>query len=593
MDIRTLLFANAVVFAVLAAAMILVWRSNPRFRGLAALARVHVAMMAGTVLIGLEPGAIPANVSMIAGNALVVLGVAWLLDGIRGLFGLPRDRTTWIAVLLWGSCLLFFLYIHPSLRARLLTTSIVELILLLRSIWTARLGLRKPEERAPSLLLIGSIVLLVLLFIARIVSYANIARQVVPIGSDALTIGLMTASLLAGTGWTFAVMLLVYARLNREAAEALRREADLRLLALITRSMNEGVCLVRASNGTIAYANPKFEHIFGYEPGELKDKPVGILNAGGSAESDAIRRKIARDLFEKGESTYEVHNIRKDGTPFWCRATTVLFDHPEHGQVFVAVQEDVTERKRIERVKDDFVSVVSHELRTPLTSIRGSLGLLAGGAVGEMPEGARLLLDIAANNCERLVRLINDILDMEKIESGKMAFVPVPVDLAPLVEQAVLSNRAYAQGFGVEIRLAEAMPGRVLADPDGLHQVLTNLLSNAVRHSPRDGIVEVGVGYGGGKLRVAITDHGAGIPASFRPRVFEKFAQAADTSSTRREGGTGLGLSISHAIIERHRGRIWFDSEVGAGTTFTFELADLDADSAPLPSRRASSASLR
>src|SRR5689334_4581721 len=204
-------------------------------------------------------------------------------------------------------------------------------------------------------------------------------------------------------------------------------------------------------------------------------------------------------------------------------------------------------------MKDDFVSMVSHELRTPLTSIRGSLGLLAGGAAGEMPDAAQALLDIAASNCERLVRLINDILDMDKIESGKMAFVPVAVELVPLVEQAILSNRAYSQSFGVEIRLTESMPGKVLADPDRLHQVLTNLLSNAARHSPRGGIVEVTVRRGDGKLRVAVADQGPGIPLAFQPRVFEKFAQA-DTSSTRREQGTGLGLSISQAIIDRHGG---------------------------------------
>jgi PAS domain S-box-containing protein len=576
MDIRTLLFANAVVFAVLAAAMFLVWRSNRRFPGLAHLARVHVAMMAGSVIIGLEPGAVPARLSMVVGNALVVLSIAWLLDGIRGLFSLPRGHTTKIAVLLWGSCLFFFLYVHPSLRARLLTTSLTVLALLLRSTWTARLGLRRPEERAPSWLLLGSLGLLVLLFVARSLSYAAMTPQVLPMAADAIAIALMTVSLLAGTGWTFGVMLIVYARLNREANDALRSAADLRLQALITRSMNEGVCLVRASDGTIAYANPKFERIFGYEPGELKDRPVQILNAGTSEEADAVHKRIARDLFERGESTYEVQNLRKDGTPLWCRATTVLFDHPEHGQVFVAVQEDITERMRMERIKDDFVAVVSHELRTPLTSIRGSLGLLAGGAAGQLPEAARSLVDISASNCERLVRLINDILDMEKIESGKMAFVPIPVDLAPLVEQAILSNRAYAHGFGVEIRLEESVPGRVLADPDRLHQVLTNLLSNAARLSPRNATVEVRIHRVDGRLQVSVTDQGPGIPPEFQPQVFEKFAQA-DASSTRRKGGTGLGLSISRAIVERHGGSIWFKTQVGAGTTFSFELADLDA----------------
>jgi signal transduction histidine kinase len=241
----------------------------------------------------------------------------------------------------------------------------------------------------------------------------------------------------------------------------------------------------------------------------------------------------------------------------------------------VAVQEDITERKRMESIKDDFVAMVSHELRTPLTSIRGSLGLLAGGATGKMPEAAQPLLDIATSNCDRLVRLINDILDMEKIESGKMAFVPVPLALAPLVEQAVLSNHAYAHGYGVVIRLEESVPGRVLADPDRLHQVLTNLLSNAVRYSPRGGAVEVRVSRHGGGLRVSVADHGPGIPPELQPRVFEKFAQA-NASSSRRPGSTGLGLSISRAIVERHGGCIWFETEAGEGTTFHFELADLD-----------------
>lgn len=575
MNIRTLLFANAVVFSVLAAAMILVWRSNRQIPGLSALARVHVAMMAGTVIIGLEPIVMPAHLSMIAGNALIVLAVAWLLSGIRGLFALPRGRTTPVAFAVWGSCLLFFLYVHPSLRARLLTTSLVVLVLLLRCTWTARLGLRNPVERAPSWLLIASLGLLSLLFLARSASAAFLLQPLVPIGPDALTTALVTASLLAGTGWTFGVMLLVYARLNREANEALRSQADLRLQALITRSMNEGVCLVRASDGTIAYANPKFERIFGYEAGELKDKPVQILNAGSSAEADATHQRIARDLLEKGESTYEVQNVRKDGTLFWCRATTVLFDHPEYGRVFVAVQEDISERKRIERIKDDFLSVVSHELRTPLTSIRGTLGLLASGATGAIPEAARSLLDIGVRNCERLVRLVNDILDMEKIESGTMAFAPVEVDLASLAEQAVLSNRAFAHSYGVEIRLEEAVEGRVLGDPDRLLQVLTNLLSNAVRYSPRGEIIEVRVRRGGGKLRVSVADQGPGIPPEFQPRVFEKFAQA-DVSPSRLREGTGLGLSISRSIIERHGGNIWFETEAGAGTTFFFELADLD-----------------
>ena len=163
--------------------------------------------------------------------------------------------------------------------------------------------------------------------------------------------------------------------------------------------------------------------------------------------------------------------------------------------------------------------------------------------------------------------------------------MPSPIDLVPLVEQAIAGNRAYADRYGVEIRLGEAVAGRVLADPDRLHQVLTNLLSNAARHSPRGETVEVRIERGDGKLRVSVVDHGTGIPPEFQPRVFEKFAQA-DSSSRRFEGGTGLGLSISRAIVERHGGRIWFETEVGSGTTFSFELEELDAAQAALPAAK-------
>src|SRR6185369_6677324 len=228
-----------------------------------------------------------------------------------------------------------------------------------------------------------------------------------------------------------------------------------------------------------------------------------------------------------------------------------------------AVARDIEEEKRIAQMKNDFVSVVSHELRTPLTSIRGSLGLIAGGVAGELPEKARALVEIASKSCERLVRLINDILDVEKIESGKMGFYFAPIELAPLLERALEDNRAYAEGYGVVLRITATAPGaRVWGDPDRLLQVMTNLISNAVKFSPRGGTVEVTTARGSGDVRIAVTDHGRGIPPELRPRLFEKFAQA-DSSSTREKGGTGLGLSISRAIIERHHGRIGFTSEPG------------------------------
>ncbi len=248
---------------------------------------------------------------------------------------------------------------------------------------------------------------------------------------------------------------------------------------------------------------------------------------------------------------FENRYLAKDGTYRWLSWRSVAVE--EHGLIY-AVARDIEEQKRIEQLKNDFVSVVSHELRTPLTSIRGSLGLIAGGVAGELPAKARSLVDIAAKNCERLVRLINDILDVEKIESGQMGFRLAPVDLAALAGQAVESNRAYAEGYEVELRisfLGEAVEGRgarVWGDADRLLQVITNLISNAVKFSPRGGVVEVAVTRGEGEARVAVTDHGPGVPPEFRQRIFEKFAQA-DSSSTREKGGTGLGSEH----LARHR----------------------------------------
>jgi signal transduction histidine kinase len=228
----------------------------------------------------------------------------------------------------------------------------------------------------------------------------------------------------------------------------------------------------------------------------------------------------------------------------------------------------------VERRKAEFISVVSHELRTPLTSIAGSLGLIKGGVAGELPEQAKAMVDIAARNADRLVMLINDILDMNKFESRKVSLNLQPVDLMALVEEAIETNRPYAGQFGVRLVLREAQPGvQVRADPDRLIQVLTNLLSNAAKFSPYGETVMVRLRRDGQMIRVEVSDHGPGIPEEFHPRIFDKFAQV-DSSDSRAKGGTGLGLSISKAIIERLGGRIGFETEVGLGTTFFFELPE-------------------
>jgi two-component system sensor histidine kinase/response regulator len=232
------------------------------------------------------------------------------------------------------------------------------------------------------------------------------------------------------------------------------------------------------------------------------------------------------------------------------------------------------ERKAAERaaqLKDEFIATVSHELRTPLTSIAVSLELLAEDEDIHRSAETSELVVIARANGERLVRLINDILDIEKLETGKMAFDIRPLDLASLLEKALDQNRPMAESFHTTLRL-EATSGRdVVGDAHRLMQVLTNLISNACKFSPLGGEVVVASEDRGGTVRVSIRDHGPGIPEDFRHRIFEKFAQA-DNSDARQKNGTGLGLSIVKEIVRRLGGEIHFADAPGGGTVFFFDL---------------------
>jgi PAS domain S-box-containing protein len=264
---------------------------------------------------------------------------------------------------------------------------------------------------------------------------------------------------------------------------------------------------------------------------------------------------------------------RKDGEYRWVLDHGVPRLTPAGAFIgFIGTCVDITDRREIEQMKNEFISVVSHELRTPLTSIRGSLGLIAGGVTGKLPARTQSMIDLALRSTDRLVRLINDILDIEKIESGKMNFQMKPLELVSVVEQALEATRAYGDRLGVPfIFEGNAAGSQINGDVDRITQVLANLLSNAAKFSPPGVPVVVSMSRKEGKVRVCVTDRGRGIPDEFRNRIFQKFSQA-DSSDTRLKGGTGLGLNISKAIVEKHGGTIGFASEAGAGTTFFFEL---------------------
>ena len=229
------------------------------------------------------------------------------------------------------------------------------------------------------------------------------------------------------------------------------------------------------------------------------------------------------------------------------------------------------ECERLARLKDEFVSTVSHELRTPLTSIFGSIGLLKAKAAGDLPEPALRLLGIAYTNCQRLVRLIDDILDLGKLELGKVVFNLKCVEVRALVEEAIEANLGFAEGYRVRMRLEDGCAvAKVRADSDRLAQVITNLLSNAIKFSPADGEVVVAIEKGAEFVRISVRNKGPGIPADFKPHIFERFAQA-DSTTTRQKGGSGLGLSIVRQIVDRLGGEVGF-SEASGETIFHVDL---------------------
>jgi CheY-like chemotaxis protein len=229
-------------------------------------------------------------------------------------------------------------------------------------------------------------------------------------------------------------------------------------------------------------------------------------------------------------------------------------------------------------LKRDFVSTVSHELRTPLTSIRGALSLIVAGKVGEIPGRGRELLQIAMSNTERLIRLINDILDIEKMDAGQVTARRDRLKLRPLVETTIAGLESFAATGKVSLVLEPGPDADIIGDADRLVQVLTNLVSNAVKFSPAEGRVELSIATDHSRATVSVRDHGPGIPEEFAKRIFGRFQQAGGADS-RKSGGTGLGLNIAKAIMELHGGQIGFHPAEGGGTTFWASIPTV----APLP----------
>ena len=325
--------------------------------------------------------------------------------------------------------------------------------------------------------------------------------------------------------------------------------------------------------GTVLSYNQAAQNIFGYTPDEVIGKNVKMLMPEPfHSEHDGY----LQNYMQTGEAKIigtgrEVQGERKDGEvfPLFLAVTKIMSkDIP----IFVGVVRDLSEPKRLEKLKNEFVSTVSHELRTPLTSISGSLNLIESGVMGEVGEKIKPLIKIALNNSERLILLINDILDMEKIESGQMNFELESVELNTLLQEAIKFNEGYASKHNVAL-FFEALENEldVYVDKHRMQQVMSNLISNAVKFSPAEGIVTIKIIPNTRRVRVEVHDNGSGIPQEFKKTIFSKFAQA-DASDAKQKGGTGLGLNITKAIIERFGGIINFRSNVEEGTSFYFDL---------------------
>ncbi|MEH2305027.1 ATP-binding protein [Nostoc sp.] len=486
----------------------------------------------------------------------------------------------------------------------------------------------------------------------------------------------------------------------------LEQAHKLELQAVITRNMAEGICLVRIDNGVIVYANPKFEQMFGYDSGELNGQDVSIVNyTSESLTGENVNQAIVSAVLQNSEATYEVHNLKKDGTPFWCSATTSIFNHPDYGDVLVAVHQDITIRKQTEEalrqseekfrqlaeniqavfwmtdiqnqqvlyvssayqtiwqssceslyqnyadwfnaihpedrqsvefeiveqmrtgqydkkyriirpdgsirwirdrafpiknelgelvriagiaediseiqqidlIKSEFIGIVSHELRTPLTAIRAALGLLQSGIYDKKPDKFKRMIEIAAIDSDRLVRLVNDILDLERLESDRTLLEKTTCNAADLIQQAVAGVQALAQpaaGIANQQNITfkiHPTKAQVWAAADAIVQTLTNLLGNAIKFSPADSTITLSVQQQKDRVLFQITDQGRGIPAEKLETIFGRFQQV-DASDSRTKGGTGLGLAICRSIIDQHGGQIWAESTVSVGSTFFFTL---------------------
>ncbi|HYI11870.1 MAG TPA: PAS domain S-box protein [Thermoanaerobaculia bacterium] len=342
------------------------------------------------------------------------------------------------------------------------------------------------------------------------------------------------------------------------AEEALRR-SEARTQSIIDKAL--GGLITIGEDGIIESLNPAAEKMFGAMPRELVGRSIASVFEGPDSAQELIEASLGR--------VTEWHARRSTGDLFTCELSLFEF-FTENERLYAAQMLDVSVRHEVERMKRDFVSTVSHELRTPLTSIRGSLGLLAAGVLGDLNGEARQMVTVAERNSVRLIALINDILDFEKLESGKVEMDLQPTSVFRVVERSVETVSAFAEQEGVRVSV-HCDDAKVSADESRLTQVMINLLSNAIKYSHRGSVVTVRTRQVTDDVEVRVEDRGRGIASAAQPKLFQRFHQI-DSSDARTKPGTGLGLAICKAIIDQHGGAIGVESREGEGSTFWFRV---------------------
>jgi PAS domain S-box-containing protein len=350
------------------------------------------------------------------------------------------------------------------------------------------------------------------------------------------------------------------ARLELRASEQkLSSLYQLAPLAIVLSSFPQGIVLE---------ANPALQQMLGFQPEQLSG--VELTELIPPTYHTLCQQQLAALEHQGRFGPDELEFVHQLGHKVPVIQSGILIEGLQGERQIWSIIQDITEHKRIEQMKNQFVSMVSHELRTPLTAISGALGLIGGGALGPVPDTLQNMLTIALENSHKLSQLINDLLDIDKLVAGKMQFRFVRSSMLELLQQTVLHNQPYADKYQTKIELqvaSEAINVEVELDPMRFHQVMANLLSNAAKFAPECSLINVRLMLSGQEVQIAVQDQGPGISKEFQLRMFEKFSQA-DSADARSKEGTGLGLAIVKELTERMNGWISFDTELGKGTCF-------------------------